>query len=89
MWFDNALRKEKIAHMFDGGLDICNAEFTGFSFFDHFSVRFSFNIKLVSKKYPKKWEGHGYSTINLVPGFDGVKNSGARGEEYFFSAIKK
>lgn len=59
MWFDNALRKEKIAHMFDGGLDICNAEFTGFSFFDHFSVRFSFNIKRgfeeISQKMGRSW----------------------------------
>ncbi|MFS2223468.1 Imm50 family immunity protein [Pantoea sp. B65] len=89
MWFDNALHKEKITHMFDGGLDICNAELTGFSFYGHSSVKFSFNIKGLPKKHPKKWDGCGYSAINLVLGFDGVRNFKCEGGRVFFSVIRK
>ena len=74
MWFDFAAHKEKSIHMFDGFLEMKAAELKGFYFHDVSSIRFLFNIKGVPEQHPMKWDGGDYNAMNVVLGFDGVKN---------------
>ena len=73
MWFDFAIHKEKIIHMFGGFLEIKGDELNGFYFHDISSIRFLFSIKGIPDQHPKKWDGGNYNAMNVVLGFDGIK----------------
>ncbi|AIX74947.1 MAG: Imm50 family immunity protein [Mixta calida] len=79
MWFDFAIHKEKIIHMFGGFLEIKGAELNGFYFHDISSIRFLFSIKGIPDQHPKKWDGGNYNAMNVVLGFDGIKKFNASG----------
>lgn len=77
MWFESALHKEKITHMFGDVFELKDAQLNGFYFHETSSIRFLFSIKGIPQKHPKKWDGNGYNAMNIVLGFDGVKNFNA------------
>ena len=85
MWFDNALHKEMIEHMFGGFLPIEGVELSGFYFYAVSSIRFSFKIKGLPSKHPKKWSDYGYNAISLVLSFDGVRLFESSGNRIGFS----
>lgn len=77
MWFERALHKEKITHMFGDVFELKDAQLNGFYFHETSSIRFLFSIKGIPQKHPQKWDGNGYNAMNIVLGFDGVKNFNA------------
>ena len=79
MWFEYALHKEKIAHMFGGVFEIKDAELKGFYFHETSSIRFLLSIKGIPDKHPKKWDGNRYNAMNIVLSFDGIKKFNANG----------
>lgn len=84
MWFEFALHKEKITHMFGGLFEIKDAELNGFYFHEKSSIRFLFGIKGIPDKHPKKWDGYGYNAMNVVISFDVIKKFSANGCEINF-----
>ncbi|MFB6324857.1 Imm50 family immunity protein [Pantoea deleyi] len=77
MWFEYALHKEKITHIFGGVFELKDAQLNGFYFHETSSIRFLFSIKGIPQQHPKKWIGNGYNAMNIVLGFDGIKKFNA------------
>ncbi|MBD2816678.1 hypothetical protein ID850_18525 [Xenorhabdus sp. Flor] len=66
MWFENAIYKEKIKHMFNDELSIEHVEFETLLFYAHSSLRIGFHSKNVPTTFPTKWDKIDFNALSIV-----------------------
>ncbi|NDL01550.1 Imm50 family immunity protein [Photorhabdus bodei] len=66
MWFENAIYKEKIKHMFNNELSIEHVEVEIVSFYAHSSLRLGFHSKNILTTFPDKWNKSEFNALSIL-----------------------
>lgn len=66
MWFENAMYKEKIKHMFNDEFSIEHIEINTCLFYAHSSLRLGFYSKNIPSVFPAKWKKNEFNALSVT-----------------------